>query len=63
MQKTEKQQSTISKEINSFIFIISSVAIFLGLLFFALRLAIDKYFSISAMVFAVSVVVANVPEV
>eukprot|EP00055_Hartaetosiga_balthica_P016531 m.105178 g.105178 ORF g.105178 m.105178 type:complete len:1114 (+) comp9124_c0_seq2:45-3386(+) len=54
-------ETPIAKEIHHFITIISAVAIFLGVTFFILSLAIG-YFWLDAVVFLIGIIVANVPE-
>ena len=58
---TKNEQTPINKEIHHFIFIISSIAIFLGLLFFILNLFIGTP-HIENLVFMIGIIVANVPE-
>jgi len=58
---TESDQTPINKEIEHFIFIISGIAISLGVTFFAVMLASDSD-PILALVFMIGIIVANVPE-
>lgn len=55
------QVTTLKKDIHHFVLIISSVAIFLGLLFFFFGLAKGTKF-ITNVVFCIGIIVANVPE-
>mmetsp|Transcript_43206 Transcript_43206/g.74855 ORF Transcript_43206/g.74855 Transcript_43206/m.74855 type:complete len:1331 (+) Transcript_43206:142-4134(+) len=55
------QQTPINKEIHHFILIISSIAIFLGVTFFIIGLALGTEL-IENLVFLISIIVANVPE-
>lgn len=57
----EAVQTPLSIEINRFIKIISAVAIFLGVTFFIFGLAYG-YSVITNLVFAIGIIVANVPE-
>jgi len=54
-------KTPIGKELDYFIKIISSIAIGLGITFFAVSLAIGKG-EISSLIFAIGIIVANVPE-
>ena len=54
-------KTPIGKELNYFIKIISSIAIGLGITFFAVSVAIGKG-EISSLIFAIGIIVANVPE-
>eukprot|EP00039_Didymoeca_costata_P005511 m.82101 g.82101 ORF g.82101 m.82101 type:complete len:330 (-) comp12853_c0_seq2:621-1610(-) len=51
----------IAIEIEHFIHIITAVAVFLGVTFFIIALALD-YFWLDAVVFLIGIIVANVPE-
>eukprot|EP00117_Sycon_ciliatum_P003428 scpid20747/ scgid8225/ Sodium/potassium-transporting ATPase subunit alpha-1; Na(+)/K(+) ATPase alpha-1 subunit len=51
----------ISIEIAHFIHIISAVAIFLGVTFFIIAMALDYYW-LDAVIFLIGIIVANVPE-
>lgn len=57
----EATETTLQKEINAFIKIIAIVAVFLGVLFFVLGFII-RYPVITNFIFAIGIVVANVPE-
>ena len=54
-------QTPIRKELQHFITIISAIAITLGTLFFLVSIAIGKG-SIGSLIFAIGIIVANVPE-
>ena len=58
--EAENKQSTLGAEIDRFIYIISIIAIILGVVFFCFGLA--TYDIIQNMVFAIGIIVANVPE-
>jgi len=58
---TPKEQTPINKEIHRFIVIISSIAMFLGMVFFFLNLAVGTP-HIQNLVFMIGIIVANVPE-
>lgn len=58
---TEAAETPIHKELKYFIKIISAIAIFLGLLFFVVSVAIGKG-AIGSLIFAIGIIVANVPE-
>ena len=58
---TTNEQTPINREIHHFILIISAIAIFLGVLFFLLNIAIDTPL-IENLVFMIGIIVANVPE-
>lgn len=58
---TSNDQTPINKEIHHFIVIISSIAIFLGVLFFVLNIIIGTPY-IENLVFMIGIIVANVPE-
>ncbi len=60
-KKTEKIDSPLKKELNYFIRIISTIAIVLGLLFFFIGLSISSKI-MASMIFAIGIIVANVPE-
>lgn len=51
----------IALEIEHFIHIITAVAVFLGVTFFIIALALD-YFWLDAVIFLIGIIVANVPE-
>jgi sodium/potassium-transporting ATPase subunit alpha len=59
--KEEAEPTPIAKEIHHFIFLISAVAVFLGVSFFIISLAIGYDF-LEAVVFLIGIIVANVPE-
>lgn len=61
-QAAETKQTPLSKEIDRFIIIISIIAILLGVLFFLFGLFYVKYPAIDMVVFAIGIIVANVPE-
>lgn len=54
-------KTPIAKEIEHFIHIITSVAVFLGVSFFIISLILD-YAPLEAVVFLIGIIVANVPE-
>jgi sodium/potassium-transporting ATPase subunit alpha len=56
----EADDTPIAKEIHHFIFIISGLAIFLGVTFFIV--AYTAYPPVTALVFGIGIIVANVPE-
>ncbi len=58
---TKEVESPIHKELKYFIKVISAIAIFLGVLFFLVSVAIGKG-EISSLIFAIGIIVANVPE-
>lgn len=58
---TESADTPIKLEINHFIRIISAVAIFLGVTFLIIALAL-QYNPLTAIVFVIGIIVANVPE-
>jgi len=60
-KETKTQLSPMRKELNHFIKIISTIAIILGVLFFLISIAIGNYF-MSSLIFAIGIIVANVPE-
>jgi sodium/potassium-transporting ATPase subunit alpha len=60
-QDTEESETPIRKELKHFIKVISSIAIFLGVTFFLLSLILDKG-AIGSLIFAIGIIVANVPE-
>ena len=57
----ESGETPIAKEIEHFIHIITGVAVFLGVTFFGLSFLLGYDF-ISAVVFLIGIIVANVPE-
>mmetsp|Transcript_37875 Transcript_37875/g.55796 ORF Transcript_37875/g.55796 Transcript_37875/m.55796 type:complete len:1533 (+) Transcript_37875:68-4666(+) len=58
---TDTSETPINREINHFVHIISGVAIFLGVLFFALGFIVGTYWA-SNLAFMIGIIVANVPE-
>ncbi|MBU1855060.1 MAG: cation-transporting P-type ATPase, partial [Nanoarchaeota archaeon] len=60
-KQTKKVLSPLKKEINHFIKIISSIAIILGVLFFIISFALGNPL-IGSLIFAIGIIVANVPE-
>jgi len=60
-KETVQVETPIRKELHRFIRIISTIAITLGVLFFALSLFLGKPF-ITSLIFAIGIIVANVPE-
>lgn len=58
---TTSDQTPINKEIHHFIYIISAIAISLGVLFFILNIIIGTPY-IENLVFMIGIIVANVPE-
>mmetsp|Transcript_21755 Transcript_21755/g.33250 ORF Transcript_21755/g.33250 Transcript_21755/m.33250 type:complete len:1380 (+) Transcript_21755:266-4405(+) len=58
---TSNEQTPINREIHHFIYIISGIAIFLGVLFFILNIIIGTPY-IENLVFMIGIIVANVPE-
>jgi len=60
-QSAEKKETPLSIEIDSFILLISAVAITLGVTFFIIGL-LYEYPPIINLVFAIGIIVANVPE-
>jgi sodium/potassium-transporting ATPase subunit alpha len=57
----DSEQTTLNREIERFILFISSIAIFLGVTFFILGVIIG-YGIITNVIFAIGIIVANVPE-
>lgn len=60
-KETKVVETPIGKELKYFIRIISTIAIILGVLFFIVSFAIGKG-TISSLIFAIGIIVANVPE-
>ncbi len=58
---TEQAETPIHRELRHFIKIISAIAIFLGVSFFLISVAIGKG-GIGSLIFAIGIIVANVPE-
>lgn len=57
----ESGDTPIAREIEHFIHIITAVAVFLGVTFFIIALALDYYW-LDAVIFLIGIIVANVPE-
>jgi sodium/potassium-transporting ATPase subunit alpha len=57
----DAEETTLNRDIKKFIFIISSIAIALGITFFILGMAMG-YELITGVIFAIGIIVANVPE-
>lgn len=60
-KETQEVETPIGKELKYFIRIISSIAIFLGVLFFIISFAMGNA-AIGSLIFAIGIIVANVPE-
>jgi sodium/potassium-transporting ATPase subunit alpha len=60
-KETKVVETPIGKELKYFIRIISTIAIFLGVLFFIVSVAIGNP-AIGSLIFAIGIIVANVPE-
>ena len=60
-KETESVMTPIRRELQRFITIISAIAIFLGILFFIISISTKKG-AMSSLVFAIGIIVANVPE-
>ncbi|MHC1756488.1 MAG: cation-translocating P-type ATPase [Methanosarcina sp.] len=60
-EQTVSVDTPIRKELNHFIKIISTIAIFLGITFFLLAFFIQDVF-LASLIFAIGIIVANVPE-
>ncbi|WP_292464978.1 cation-transporting P-type ATPase [Methanolobus sp.] len=60
-EETTSLQTPIRKELDRFVKIISSIAIFLGIVFFILGFFIQDTF-LASLIFAIGIIVANVPE-
>jgi len=60
-KEAETVQTPIRRELQHFITIISSIAIFLGVTFFVISIALGKG-AIGSLIFAIGIIVANVPE-
>ena len=58
---TREAETPIHKELKYFIKVISAIAIFLGVTFFLVSVAIGKG-TIGSLIFAIGIIVANVPE-
>ena len=61
-QSAENKQTPLSHEIERFILLISAVAVILGVSFFLYGLIVVKYSAVDMLVFAIGIIVANVPE-
>merc|ERR1711968_59463 len=61
VQETEKPQALMKKEIESFVHIISAIALSIGIIFFAVGMAMG-YEVKRALIFTIGIIVANVPE-
>ncbi|WP_371413177.1 cation-translocating P-type ATPase [Methanococcoides sp. AM1] len=60
-KQTTSVETPLRKELNTFIKIISVIAIFLGISFFAIGFVINDLFLLN-LIFAIGIIVANVPE-
>jgi len=60
-KETREVASPLKKELNHFIRIISAIAIFLGVTFFAISILTGNPL-MASMIFAIGIIVANVPE-
>ena len=60
-EQTSSVDTPIRKELNHFIKIISAIAIFLGITFFLLAFFLQDIF-LASLIFAIGIIVANVPE-
>jgi sodium/potassium-transporting ATPase subunit alpha len=60
-KETGRVETPIRRELRHFIKIISSIAIFLGVLFFAISLLTGRE-ELASLIFAIGIIVANVPE-
>ena len=58
---TEEAETPIHRELSYFIKVISAIAIFLGVLFFLVSVATGNG-AIASLIFAIGIIVANVPE-
>lgn len=59
--RLETSQTPIAREMDHFVHIISSVAVFFGVLFFIISVAMG-YSWLDSAVFLIGIIVANVPE-
>jgi len=59
---TVKNQSTLNIEIHHFIKIMATIAISLGVVFFIIAITVVQYPILDALIFAIGIIVANVPE-
>lgn len=60
-EQTSEVDTPIRRELNHFIKIISSIAITLGVIFFILAFILQDVF-LASLIFAIGIIVANVPE-
>ncbi len=60
-KQTGETETPIRKELNHFIRVISTIAIVLGVLFFLISILIGKQL-LGSLIFAIGIIVANVPE-
>ncbi len=60
-EQTSAVDTPIRKELNHFIRVISSIAFFLGITFFLLAFFLQDIF-LASLIFAIGIIVANVPE-
>jgi sodium/potassium-transporting ATPase subunit alpha len=60
-EQTSAVDTPIRKELNHFIKVISSIAIFLGVTFFLLAFFLQDIF-LASLIFSIGIIVANVPE-
>jgi sodium/potassium-transporting ATPase subunit alpha len=60
-QQTSDVETPIRKELNHFIKVISTIAIFLGVVFFMLAFLLQDIV-LASLIFAIGIIVANVPE-
>jgi sodium/potassium-transporting ATPase subunit alpha len=60
-KRTSSVETPLRKELNSFIKVISSIAIFLGISFFLVGFFVQDTFLLN-LIFAIGIIVANVPE-
>ncbi len=59
---TVKNQSTLNIEIHYFIKVMATIAISLGVVFFIVAITAVQYPILDALIFAIGIIVANVPE-
>ena len=59
---TVKNQSTLNIEIHYFIKVMATIAISLGVVFFIIAITAVQYPILDALIFAIGIIVANVPE-
>lgn len=60
-ERTETVETPLRKELNHFIKVISGIAIFLGITFFLLAFFLQNIL-LASLIFAIGIIVANVPE-